>query len=73
MAKYEKRGQEPERIPTAEEIQVSGMTHEGKVALIAPPGVSAASGCTFDGRLCWAPPEIVDGLISMHGFERPSG
>jgi hypothetical protein len=73
MPKFEKKGQEPERLPTSGEIQASGVTHNGKVALIAPPGVTAASGCEFDGRLCWAPPEIVDQLITMHGFEKPRG
>jgi hypothetical protein len=73
MAKYEKKGKEPERVPPAEEIKAGTEAHAGLVPLIAPPSVTAASGCEFDGRLCWAPPEMVDQLISIHHFERPSG
>ena len=72
MPQYKKKGKEPERVPPAEEIKVGAEAHAGLIALIAPPGVTAASGCEFDGRLCWAPREIVDQLISMHGFERPT-
>jgi hypothetical protein len=68
MPQYKKKGKEPERVPPTEEIKAGTEAHAGLVPLLAPPGVTAASGCTFDGRLCWAPPEIVDQLISMHGF-----
>jgi len=73
MAKYEKKGQEPERLPAADEIEVGTKTHAGLIPLVAPPGVTSVAGCVLEGRLCWAPPDIVDQLISIHHFERPSG
>jgi hypothetical protein len=73
MAQFKKKGEEPERLPTTEEIQAGAKAHEGLVPLIAPPGVTAASGCSFEGRLCWAPPEIAEQLVTMHGFEHSGG
>lgn len=72
MPQYEKKGKEPERVPPTEEIKAGIDAHAGLVPLLAPPGVTSVSGCELDGRLCWTPPEIVDQLISMHGFERPA-
>lgn len=74
MTKFAEKGKEPERLPTPDEIKEAAKTHPGCVALIAPPGVTAASGCKFEGRLCWAPPEIAEELVKkIHGFERSGG
>ena len=73
MAKFVKKGKEPARVPRPEEVKEKRKSHKGLVALLAPEGVTAVSGCVMEGRLCWVPPEMVDQLVNRHGFQHYSG